>query len=1356
MIKRFISLFISLILLFQCIPLAYADEDINANAAGNGNASVQTGTGANWKYTQSGFRITILDTTGKPASNSVDILFSTSISANIWCWNSKVESLKITDGKRVNIIRPVDEVVNKLQSPQLPYPMTWSNGPVAQGTAVRQWMLGNEIDLNKGPSSQSTQYKKSYSNAVKTIKEIKKTYPETEVKKIDYTQTYNNLTTSFQINLEIIIKDWYDFDYSYGDVLQGMYYIKNNTLNDLRNTGVYTEEQLNILSVRFSNVIRTLKEKYRNYKPASKKKLSLDGLFMIAYADDTPNEKPAWIKKLINYEVKGELIFVFKDKTIVENGDAPIDTVIKNHFKILVEPIEVVKADNGDRIYGTITNINEYFYTEGIYSNYISGVASVANRVGPYSLSLEQDEVFTDLTFKAPPTNTYVEGKGLEISAKKFTEESSASANPIIGYAMHCYSLNHEDEGATHTWDWEKEELKDGEPGNAPEYIPDAPTGSTVKQVSRIVKVYEVETVEGIEHLETFERVNTVSVIQIEDEPQYKLIEWRYGTPNNPVNKDTTWDEAIYNVPSTNSGTNEGLVDIKNENDSSQTTTLYVRLRLPLKDEPKTEQKNDAIQANEDLTESQLTKISNTNSATFGWDKNIFHASITQAKVSHDFTHHKTILIPCDADYTDSHSMSRSIGDPIVSATFAILTKDNHETTVATPSAHTDFEGKTWGKGTETADSIEYKQSIGDGSYSWDLVSDGSREDGVEYITTISRASIKDIANIALYKKDAMYKDSYDRIETIFPESNISKNTRKGNGVYTSKLNYIFGHLVFDNSATSSCGQDSPEHHGSHTLYDDTKFVSYNTQRFDLKGDFNIWVYGGNKAKEASISSTIQPTGFTVLHGSNAVNISNDGDAKTALYHSKQKATIKFYPYIRMSYMITEDNKIFEGYESFSGYKVAPTAEQSRTVYMLSTKQSTITPTNAVEVSWDNQAQMNGRYGLQMTSQQWSTHARATSGQDWRQKNQVLPGGAMYQLKTDNTETTVKTVTYNTLIDDDSRKWITVSDSNKYTVLSIINSTQNYLKEAEKVMENYRIVQWINNSWDAEYAWSGVSGNKVKIKSGGESLSNLGLGTKASTESKYLLTNGTEKNNNINEADIDIIGKSYNTVVYKGYTDIQGNVYVVWVSIQADKNMLTENDLNAAVNYLKPICGTSQAAISNLPSNMKYNSPVLIGKKNESLDTILNSLKANHNEIYQMNAKTGWVSNLVNSVERNTGNDLNATWLNARDGKWYNEAFDGYYMVVQQAYYKVGINIPKLRQAVLDPNFCPAKSSTSDVFSTAYASQFRLNEKSSVAEDKEDGYLGTFEDMTVIIPNLPMMMYSRIFYIPNANVQDLS
>jgi hypothetical protein len=176
---------------------------------------------------------------------------------------------------------------------------------------------------------------------------------------------------------------------------------------------------------------------------------------------------------------------------------------------------------------------------------------------------------------------------------------------------------------------------------------------------------------------------------------------------------------------------------------------------------------------------------------------------------------------------------------------------------------------------------------------------------------------------------------------------------------------------------------------------------------------------------------------------------------------------------------------------------------------------------------------------------------------------------------------------------------------------------------------------------------------------------------------------------------------------------------------------------------------------------MTYHSPIKIATKADTdTATIMNNLKtsvdAAENAIYNMDAKTGFVRNLLDSVARGEGNDDRATWLEVADGKWYNEAFDGYYMVAQEAYYKVGLNVPTKRVSVLDPNLCPPSSSKGDILTTAFASQFCMDKKSSVALDKVDGYLATYNGTTITLPSPELLFYSRIFYIPNATVQDLS
>lgn len=940
--------------------------------------------------------------------------------------------------------------------------------------------------------------------------------------------------------------------------------------------------------------------------------------------------------------------------------------------------------------------------------------------------------------------------------------------------ALYVRLLAKDEPPETHTWD--DETYPDGDPGPAPEPPdpPAPPEGYTKRDIEEmfpydidIVKIYRTLNIDDgtYTHDGTYMRDANPGTITVDNEPQYKLKEWYVSvdgkeefSPN--INAGTTWET----VKSTASVTGESGKSSKKIEVADPQTTLYVLLERKITN-PVTPP---PVTMDEDLTESQLTKISNTNSTEFNWSGYKFTASLAAARLSHSYTRCVGCTHSCSSDEcthscdghcgcpaaaTCSH-MSRAYGDNYVSATFGMKDswKDRHETTVATPSAHSDFAGKMYGLGGLVQDSILFDETVNDGSYSWELGSDGSSTDGIAYITTISRASVGDKLNLAKYKQSAMNATSYARINTIFPGANTPTGKRLANGAITESLSYTIGHIDYDDEATSTCSgspctcSSNTCAYSSHIPDYDTKYVKYSTSAggshdMTLTGSFKVFTYGGLGAKTAKE----QPTNMTGHY----ITFTDSGEASShsALYVVPQTATIKYYPYVKMSYMITTDNINFPGYTE-------PADSNGRTVYMLSDKQSTIIPTNSVEVSWFNKTQADGGYGLQMTSTQWSTHSRAVNGDDgWQGPNQVLPGGALYQLNTKDTESYIKIITYNTLVENGSRQWISVSDSSKYTIDSIINSTQDFLNEAKNVIENFRIVQWVSTKLGTT-AWEDTA-NSVKIANGGESLSNLGLGGKASTDSKYLLINGTN-NQAVNEADIDIEREAYQTTLFKGFTDVDGNVYVAAITVDTSIKMLDKATLTQITNLIKDVCGTNiKSSISGMTSDMSY-TIVKIGNKADTLAKILQNLQNNsqYSYLYTIDVKTKFISNLIKSVERNTGSDANATWTT--DGKWYNEAFDGIYLVMQTATYKVGIGIPSIRTSVLDPNLCPSKGSTSQLFTNAHMSQFCMDSKSTVAQDEDDHYIGTYEGTKVYLPDLETMYISRPFYIPNANVQDLT
>ena len=943
-------------------------------------------------------------------------------------------------------------------------------------------------------------------------------------------------------------------------------------------------------------------------------------------------------------------------------------------------------------------------------------------------------------------------GSGTDSGLVDITNKSNASAEATLYVRL----LKKLPSSETHTWD--KDNYPNGDtPHPAPE-PPEKPTNETPgmpdipnEEIDKlfpynvnIVKTYQTYNKETGEytHDGTFIREENPGIVNIETEGTYKLKNW--FTSNTYLNPqyETTWDEIISGAPiDGESGTEEKRIEL-----TEPTINLYVlleRTKDPVEDP-------DSPLTSEDLTESQITKISTTDSVPLNWSGYSFNANLPAAVRSHGYTlhidcNHEGDEPPdcdghCNDKYVGCPDMTRAKGDNYVFATFSILKNDSHETKVANPSAHDDFAGTMYGKGGQVAQSIKFEATVGDGEYSWSLGSNGLDVDGIEYITTISRQSAGDNLNLALYKKDAMNSTSYDRVNTIHPGANQPSGKRLANGVTNTTIGYMIGHIAKDNVTVSTCMPcGCPDHHSPEW---DTKTVSYDKTSLSLSGAFNIFTYGGQADKVANVKPN-PIKGFNVQY-----TTSGDISKDSALYLGAQSSNLKFYPYIKMSYMITADNL------SFSGYKAEPNEENSRTVYMLSDKSSTILPTDSVEISWFNKTQADGGYGLQMTSTQWSVHNRATQGDDgWQGVNQVLPGGALYQLKTTDTESYIKTITYNTLVDDPSRDWITVADPNKYTSNYVVTEVNKYLDELTNVIENYRIVQWVSKTIGADTAWENES-TSVKIAGGGESLSNLGLSGKASKDSKYTLVNGTDAQG-VTEADIDIQREYYESIIYKGFTDINGDIYIAQISIDTQNKRLDQATLDKIVDLLEPICGTNlKTTLTGLDSNMKY-SIVKIGSKADQLTKILSNLQANsqYNYLYTLDNKTKFITNLVKSVERNAGDDkLNATWTD--DGKWYNEAFDGMYLVMQEATYKVGIGVPSIRTAVLDPNLCPSKSSTSAIFTKAHMSQFCLDSKSTVAQNEEDGYAGTFEGTKVYLPNLTNMFISRPFYIPNANVQD--
>ena len=1070
---------------------------------------------------------------------------------------------------------------------------------------------------------------------------------------------------------------------------------------------------------------------------------TVDSLFNTAYAVEAVGEGAGSgnhrnygnLYTILNASKNDTFFFRYNNDKAAEQAscgraDAVSYIAYEYDYKVAVEPtfwFIPAKVSNGkmggvynEWFYGTPTNYSQWQveqaaksggWTDGGYGGWNR---RVLNKVGAACLILNDPE----------DALTFSNGSGIaSVSIPSEPLSHNVLSDTKKGYAMHWYSFRKT--GGVPTYD----PTIGDTPHPAPDpTIPD-PTGDNYNV--NIVKVYDYQHEDGtVEHVTTTLKTQEPGWIQIQHEPTYKVI--AYFTSNslyNPVVSGTTWEDVntvpvitgsefswstVKNKPA---GTNADTIKISKSapegSSESNATNLYVRLL-------KTDVTTQVDYGANVISESQLNKV-------IGTDKR-FGDDSTQSKTWGDYLF--TMKLKGDLG---AHWIPVPLLPDIFCGNYQ-YTGNVYVTYTASQTA-SDVESQSKSSAasvfkpiikTLTNDSKTTKAVSGSSAISWDNGPEYNNDDGVAQFTTIWRGCV-DTVTLAKYKKSDM--TGYGNLTTLFATANSNPAKRATGSMYTRPIT-----LSISASATAAsivCGKCGDS--------GGTETPSIEPQTNDFTGTVKIFCYAG---KAHGLSSTTVGT----------IENATSGNFKISVFNKKCETTLKFNPYIRMSFQYTQDGYDTTQYNTEGAKLFKPLAQpgntfngalgtylKDRTAYVLSDKQSSILPTNAIEVGWYNPTQTSGKYGLQMTSQQWSIHNRATNGSEWRKPNQVLPGGAMYQLNTTGTETTLRAITYSAMVNP-TDTWIDGATANEYSAAQVTKNNNEFIEQYRDIVENYKVVQWVNKDWSLNMPWD--NNNAVKIERGGESLSKLGLSTKASTDSKYLLFAGNS-GNGASEGDIDILSESYVVTMYKIFTDSEGNVYFAKQQSSPSKTPATEDTFSGLMTQLANTNGTNPTGA------------ILLGTRTQNVDQVMASIQTSNNEVYQVDQKTGAVRNVLNAISRNRGNDENAAWVT--DNKWYNEAFDGYYVAMQTMTYKVGFKDPSRRVSVLDPNLCPAKSSTSNIFTNAHVSAFRLNDKSDSAKasGKGSGYMGTFFGIDAFMPDVENMFYTRPFYIPNANVQDL-
>ena len=487
-----------------------------------------------------------------------------------------------------------------------------------------------------------------------------------------------------------------------------------------------------------------------------------------------------------------------------------------------------------------------------------------------------------------------------------------------------------------------------------------------------------------------------------------------------------------------------------------------------------------------------------------------------------------------------------------------------------------------------------------------------------------------------------------------------------------------------------------------------------------------------NKAVQIRITldeglSDIETTGGCKLHDSHGTGVTvthtpeNDivynGQAKVDVFSGVEKGEANAIPNVselqstsykkgqitsvRNTWIKTDyDSLKFYPYIRMTWQAPGDTKDQKNDVNILSQHMSSMKASAAVSISWVKNTDQNG-FNMFLKSDQWSNHVEATDGDEgWDLRNQVLPGGSIHAVQTKGDGTKDLGVTIN------------VKGYYPFIPQSVQNETISYdaswiegngQSEVEDLVENiedtinqnYKLQMYVD-TWKNKASLNGAQAlSGIPVKNGTNISAITGKsGDKASDEIKYYLqdTFGEANSSNVNAH-----ASSVNVATYTFSSDTEGNIL-----------------MNGSV----------------------------ILKKNEGVEKLSGTAK-------EIDDYTKVVTNLVNSLTRNAGNDKSASW--ATDGKWYNEAYDGVQIAVYSAQIDVGIDGYEglnYRSCVLDPNLTPQSAGQTDVFSKANIFQYQINTNGKNLTAK-------VLDKNVQIPYAGDLLVSRYAFIPNMNVQNL-
>lgn len=1371
-IKKLVSSLLVIAVITSILPVTvYADGFISDSSGSTGSGSGSVGGKGTYSQNQEGFRISLVDKNFNQVSNTVDVLFQEPPSGAFGRGNKDLYTNTRTNGltnisaDRCNwgyiTLAQLQKSIDNNSMWTNPLPPVYSpkgDGKLAgQGEDFKKWFIKGAEGTYEPPS-----------NAIGNNGGTTNVVEDNEISKDIGPVNHNKLLTDTDYRMKVgleaygfvqkqglfnhaikiasseieytinIIGYLISKGYSGRLVLETVF---KGELNYCYNVGLSNAEAIYMFIIIINNIFGS-DEVYNDIsivgmdlnKPEFENKEftgNTNTLEKIPLAGNESGAEVGWWTAILNAKqgTGNNKQYIFKflpSATGLSTRYSPVitdtdrtyisSTASASGYYILVEPIFwLVPAAygggpvHGNYVYGTINNFVDFYAANGYrYGTDAGNYVTVTCKIGWQAFYYYRDVPGTTFpkSFNAADYASRNGDKQLLPTLKSWKDDTSESPYGW-GFGMHIYSTSTNDiipkDQVTGASGWTA-------PQTAPDSNPPVKTyadgtamqntegyamradgtvepdykfpPSGYKKEYNIVKYYEDVSPDGtVEQVGKFLRKDNPPNIAIVDEANYKVVDYftsttdvkdfaidTYGIFSNKDDGADTYNDAKASMTVRRTGKQADglgkpiLLDEERATETNQANREKTLVVLL--------QQKLATEAEAPLTlqQSQISKaITTMDTVIDGWGPRNFTFSYKSMEGNDEHADGKT------GNETDGYKTRYTS----CTARFG----DSSYSYVITNSAALDAMLEANAAGGKFASKLLNNTKSGSAS----LGGGTNSLDSAEYQTTIWRG--QDVPTIASYRESS----SIELNSLLAKYGKVPVGDRHSNGTYGAKLNI---QLTVDESASDL------ETHSVHS-FNGSSWVSAHHDWLSLaphNGDVAVRVYRGNNNKEVgNETSTSEIPTNTPFGNTNSIH--------SAGYMVQAESKIYFYPYLRMTYQVTGDTTKNE-------------------VDILSQFYSEILPSDFAEAAWYNS---NEDTSLTLSSLQWSLHAGATSGdKSWNKPNQVLPGGAVFQLSTGDSPTKLGLVTWQTIMDEKERSALAKDlPANAYTLNKANTEHSKYVEQAKQVIEGLRVVQWVNSNVKATNAWDN-SGGAIKITDGGQDLSSIGSSQKTSQEAKYRF--GKDGSGDAaNEGDLDVISQSDSTdTFFKLFSDVRGNVYMA----KSIGNMDSLKDLNG----------------DNVGNAVKI---LTQSNKADSIDSKLTG------DAKELNTRTKAITNFVKAIERGTGNDTSASWVS--NGKWYNEAWDGLYVVRKASILDVGFANPGTRSAALDSVLGPKSTGVADMFSKANVSQFRVAEKSDadIAKNKGNGYIGSFQGKDIRLPDMENMYHSKKFYIPNVTVQDL-